>query len=378
MMSRRGSCFVLLALAMMPAGLSAQNSVFGVRGIGFPVRPHSVRARALGGAYAMFDRTSVLNPAAVAGYFGLEVSATYSSLFRDYSIDGMSVTGIRETRFPLGIIGGSVGRSAFTFAMSFASYAERSYDIQTSGIDTVRGVEIEVEDRIQADGGITDIRGALGLRVNSRLNLGAGFHLITGSTRVDAKRDFLDSEFRTFETDTDVNFSGEGVSLGVQWLMFDNVQLAAAGRYSTEMTSTIDNQSSQSVDLPLSVSGGMMIEVTPSVRWSSAGQWQSWGDAAGGVDAVTVGIFDTWDVGSGLELNVLGANRPLRLGVRYATLPFSPTEEQPHEWGFSGGIGAGFAGGRGRMDIVLERLRRDGAGVSERAWHLMFGLSVQP
>jgi hypothetical protein len=91
--------------------------------------------------------------------------------------------------------------------------------------------------------------------------------------------------------------------------------------------------------------------------------------------------FDTWEVGSGIELGgpeSRASSIPLRLGVRYATLAFSPTDQQPHELNFSIGSGIVFAGRRGVIDVALERAIRDGAGASERAWQLSVMMTVRP
>jgi hypothetical protein len=69
---------------------------------------------------------------------------------------------------------------------------------------------------------------------------------------------------------------------------------------------------------------------------------------------------------------------PIRLGARYAQLPFSPTAEQPHEWIFSFGTGKTFAHGHGQLDATVLRTLRDGAGVTERVWQLAFSLTVRP
>ena len=69
---------------------------------------------------------------------------------------------------------------------------------------------------------------------------------------------------------------------------------------------------------------------------------------------------------------------PLRLGIRYAQLPFSPTADQPTEWNYSVGTGAPFAANRAIIDVAVERFRRDGAGVHEVGWYVTVGITVTP
>ncbi|MDH4045101.1 MAG: hypothetical protein OEW06_11640, partial [Gemmatimonadota bacterium] len=63
---------------------------------------------------------------------------------------------------------------------------------------------------------------------------------------------------------------------------------------------------------------------------------------------------------------------------RYATLPFSATDEQPHELTAALGIGLAFAGGRGLIDAAIERAMRSGAGAEESAWQLSWTVTVRP
>ena len=100
-------CVVWLALAVPAEGV-AQNSVYGVRGAGFPGRAISVRSRGMGGGLAMFDRMSALNPASVGGLNNLRVNATYGTTFRNYKAGTATVSGLTESRFPHALVGGSV------------------------------------------------------------------------------------------------------------------------------------------------------------------------------------------------------------------------------------------------------------------------------
>jgi hypothetical protein len=70
---------------------------------------------------------------------------------------------------------------------------------------------------------------------------------------------------------------------------------------------------------------------------------------------------------------------PLRLGVRYAQLPFLVgVGGQPSEIGFSAGTGLRFARNQAGFDIAVERMRRtQGSAFRETAWVLSVGVSMQ-
>jgi long-subunit fatty acid transport protein len=282
------------------------------------------------------------------------------------------------------MLAGSFGSKPFAFAVSFASLTERTYDITTSAMDTVAGTEIAVDDRIRQDGGINDIRGAVGWRTSSKVQLGAAFHLITGSMRVRARREFVDTRLERYDEESQVSFSGVGVSAGVQWEASQRIHLAFSARLDSDMKTTVAERSKSStsttkIPLPFSLDGGVMVDLTPQVQWAVSGDWVSWSRAEGHLDEETRGVFDSWGVSTGLQYAALGGALPVRLGARYGTLPFSPSAtEQPTEFILSGGLGTRIARGRLAVDFSVERLIREGANASERAWHLLVGITVRP
>jgi len=368
---------VAVGTALSVAGpLAAQNSIYGVRGIGFPTRPWSVHTRALGGSWGIFDPLSAVNPAAVAGLTALTVSASYGSTFRSYRASNTNVSGLRENRFPHGLIGGGVGRSRVSFALSYSTYAERTFDFTETDSVMVRGNPIEVRDRQISDGGITDVRAALAWRLSTRVQFGGAFHIINGSSQISAAREFVNSSFRDFSAASVVSFSGWGVSAGVTAnFARRSVLLAAVVRRDSRLTSTVDSSSRTGAQLPWMLGAGVSLVLNPAARWTTSLAWRSWSQAASGV---TGPAFNTIEVGSGIELGRPDSPYPLRVGVRYATLPFTGTTSQAHEVTLSAGSGFRFAQQRATIFLTGERIFRDGGGASERAWHLLVGLSVTP
>lgn len=379
-MIRRAAVLLGTVIALaVPSAAVAQGSVYGVRGIGFPSRPLSARSRALGGGPAVFDRASPVNPAAAAGFPQLTAIAVSSTEYRGYEVDGTRVDGIRSTRFPMGLIGGRIG-SRLGFSISFANYIERSFDFTSADTLMLRGVAVPVSDRIQSDGGIVDIRGAIAWAPVRSFRIGVAGHLISGSTKLRVRREFGDSIYRPFDLEGKATFAGSGVSAGMIWMVLPGLQVAGTARVDTRATTTIDSVPAGRFELPVSLAGGVELAPVSAIRWSATVQWRSWSDASGDLSPGEL-ARNTLEFGTGLELGGAATGSsgiPLRLGFRWAQLPFSPSSEQPRELSLSIGTGLVFAGNRALLDAALERVFRDGAGVAERAWQVTVGMTVRP
>ena len=372
---------LLLLITGVPAVLRAQNSIYGTRGIGFPGRPIGVRAIALGGGADMFDPGSALNPAVVAAFSQVAVGAASGTTYRNYTAANTDVSGLQETRFPFTYIGGGIGRSLFSYHVSLSTFTERTFRLTTADTILVAGSMIPVSDTVLSDGGIVDVRGAIGWRTSTSVNLGVAFHMLAGSSRISATRSFDNGDLRTFRDDDNVSFSGSGVSAGVVWRVLPTIHLALAGRLNAALTSRLGDGASQSISMPGSLAGGVSFTFTPAIRWMTTAQWRSWSRSDDDLASTGSRAFDTWEAGSGVELGggagVVG-RFPLRIGVRYAQLPFSHNDEQPTEWNFSVGTGVPIASNRAAIDVAVERFLRDGAGARERGWYVAVGITISP
>jgi hypothetical protein len=58
-------------------------------------------------------------------------------------------------------------------------------------------------------------------------------------------------------------------------------------------------------------------------------------------------------------------------------MPFGPGGSAPSEWGVAAGLGRTFSGRHGVVDLGVERLVRDGGGLHEGIWTLLFGLTIR-
>jgi len=326
----------------------------------------------------VFDAQSAVNPASVAGLGPLVVTASSGTSLRGFTALDSVAEGLSETRFPFALVGTRVRGVPLSIAFSYSGYAERSYNQITSDSVTIRGESMGVIDAISSSGGVADLRAAVAWRVMPRLSVGGAVHVLSGSVRLGSERIFLNDNYRALSEINRATLSGFGLSAGILITPFQAVSVGASIRSDTELKSTVDSAPAGSVELPFSYSAGVFLAPHPSIRWSTTVDRHLWSSAASDLESVGgANADDTWAIGSGLELGG-GRGAPLRVGARYAQLPFSPSDEQPSELVLSAGSALGFAGGRASFAFAVERVMRDGAGAEERAWYLMFALTVMP
>src|SRR6266540_6987761 len=112
---------VTLLTAVWPTGrLTAQDSQFGIRGLGTPGKWESVRARSTGGAFAPFDAFSPLTDAALADVRRMSASVASGASWRSVDVGGLQ-SSLRGTRFPAMVIAGPVS-SRIVVGGGFSTY----------------------------------------------------------------------------------------------------------------------------------------------------------------------------------------------------------------------------------------------------------------
>lgn len=361
----RGLIVALLAGAVVRA--AAQDSPFNVRGLGMPGRFESVRARATGGAFAAFDQLSVFSEAAVVDVSRVTATAVGVASYMTDDLNG--VRGSRRTgRFPLVQVSGPLWHGV-VLAGGFATYLDRSYRVSISDTITLGGSGQAVTDNLSSDGGVTDLRVAAAKRFG-RISLGAGFHLLTGSTRVLAQRLFSDtSAYRSVTQGDAIAFTGMGGSASAMLTVTRGLAVTVYGRSDTRLTSQVGAATVAVNDLPITIGGAVRWQPAPEAGFAVAVTHRSWASAADS------GAFNTTSWSAGAQLG--SGTRPFRVGVRGGDLPFGPGRA-PREFAVAAGTGLTLAGGRGVIDFTLERLRRTGGGLTETGWSVLVGLTVRP
>jgi hypothetical protein len=379
---RRLILFLAAMTSAAPVIVTAQSSQYGVRGIGLTGRQLSVRSLGVGGAMSLFDGGSSVNPAGLAllQTTSMEVSTTQS--WRNSENLGGSASA-RDQRFPHLMVGGPLPSLPLAVGLSFSTYADRDFTLVTEGVDSPRGVPINVTDTLGSTGGINDLRLGVAWTPTSRIRVGVGLHFLTGSNRMFSRRAWEDTSYQSERQEAELTYSGMGLSAGVIMQLSPRFLLGASARQDGKLSIERDSTAEYNLELPWTLTAGARFLVSP--RLAVAGQVVSRDWSVADPELVAqggVGARNTIEYSGGLQL-VRNTRRPdhlpLRIGVRHAKLPFLLTEgQQPQELGISVGTGIRFAGDLGGIDLALERIQRDQAGsFKETAWQLSIGVSVR-
>jgi hypothetical protein len=368
-------------LLAIPSAAAAQSSQLELRGLGLPGRWLSARAAATGGAFGLFDSESSLNPAALGSVQTVTAGFTGIQGFRSVDVPGASAS-LRETRFPLVTITGPTKRYPVVLGISYSSYTDRDFTIATGDTLDLRGTPVPVFDTLSSRGGLSDLRVAGAYRF-SRTTVGGGFHILTGSDRLQSHRTFQDSSYLPISEKTELSYAGIGGSIGVIHQLGRGLAVAALARSDGHVGVDRDSTRVSTMDLPYTLGLGARWQLTPKLALGGQGIFRTW--SATNSDLLATGApgsENTIDVSFGGEY--IGdpkrpSRRPLRLGGHYATLPFLlEAGQQPTEFGVAAGSGIRFAQERGGVDLTLEYLSRSAGEFTERSFQVTIGVSVRP
>jgi hypothetical protein len=365
------------------AALPAQSSIFGVRGLGLPGRPLTAATRGTGGAFGLFDGESDLNPAAMAALRNVTASFAIAPSWRTWETPAGKAN-LRETRFPLAFVGGPIPGSKVGIGVSMGSYADRDFSLATSDTITLRGAQVGVNDTLSSRGGLNEIRLAAGVALGERTTIGGGVYWITGSSRIDSRRAFSDSTYLSIRQTAELSYQGFGASVGILHQLTPSIQLA--GLIRTDGQAKVDRDSTRvyNIDLPWTFGAGVRLRASRRLSLAGQGVFRTWSGANSDLQAQGgVGSRNTLELNAGGEFirKIRTPSKlPIRWGVRYAQLPFSLLPDgKANEFSIAAGTGLRFAQDRAAIDLSLERAwRSEGSRYKERAFTLLFGLSIRP
>jgi len=376
-----------VALAVVAArGARAQDSVFGIRGLGFLDRSVSGKSSALGGGFVLFDPAAAVNPASLAGWHATAGWGVAAGSDRSFNT-GAGTASLSATRFPVVGFAGNLGEH-LVLAVTASDYLDRNWSVQQTDTVSPRGTPVVANDNTQSVGGVTDLRVAMAYRLNG-VTLGMGLHALTGSTATSVSRQFPDdSSFIPFSVQQTTNFSAVGVSFGALVSPLRNVVLGTSLRLNGRLKASTSDTAAL-VPLPVEWNGGLLFQPTTGVSLSGTVGYAGWSSAGDALAAAgQPRSRNVWSVGFGVEALVWRVGRgfvPIRLGYRWRQLPFPiPTDSTGTnastltEHAVTGGLGFNTAGGHATVDLGLEIGSRAAGSISEGFTTLYLGLTIRP
>jgi hypothetical protein len=347
------------------------------------MRPFSVRSTGTGGSFGLFDSESSFNPASI-GMVSFTSASFQSVQSWRRSVSPAGVSTASDNRYPGIFVAGPIGGTPFAISLSSSGYTDRNFSIASRDTLILRGVPVETIDTLNSLGGVSDVRAGIAWRGSTRLQVGLGIHLLTGSNRISSTRRFSDTAYAGAAEQTTLSYLGTGVSAGVMARLGRALTLAGMVRADEKLRVERDSTRVGTTKLPVTVSGGARLQFGDQLQLAGSATYRSWSSADGDIVAQGgIGSVSTTEVNVGFEYlrdPRRPNNLPLRVGFYRARLPFPVVRGQNiNETGISIGTSKRFVGERAGFDLALGRVwRKGGTGFSERATLLTVGISVRP
>jgi len=364
-------------LAAVPA--AAQDSVFGIRGLGFLDRAGSARSVGEGGGFALFDGASSLNPAALAAWRGTAGWAVASGTSHSFDA-GSGPTTLTATRFPLVGFAGQIG-PRWVLGVAVTDYLDRNWAVAQTDTVVQRGAPVPVQDETKSVGGVSDVRVAVAYRM-AALTVGLGLHALTGNTLTTVQRTFpSDSAYVPFTLNQTTTYRGVGMSVGFLAHPLGTLVLGGSARFNGRLRTSAPDSVIE-VGMPVELNGGASLQPVTGLQISGTVGYASWSAAADALAAAgQERSRNVWAAGVGVEVSALhfGAGpMGLRAGYRWRQLPFPVDSVTLTEHALAFGLGFDTAGGRATVDAALEFGSRAAGAVSERFTTAYVGLTIRP
>jgi hypothetical protein len=383
-MSRLLRCTGAVAAALLSfaAAPAAAQSLLASRGLGYPIEPLDARSRGLGGITTGLGEPlpSLVNPASAVG---IPAFAFVAAVQPDHftATTGGESSSASTVRFPLLLAVFPVSQRLVA-QVGYGAYLDQHWQVEQTDSITLSTGPVEVQDRFSSEGGIARFQAGLGYQVTPRLALGVSLDAFSGAAH--------DSAVRTITglvpagSEVTYRYSGLAGGLGVRWVATSRIAASAAvhggGRVHAEADSL--GTEAKDYDNPLRVDAGAAGRIGNTLTLVASGQWAGWSSANDAL-AASGGARDVTGFGGGVEYGGFSLFRkvvPLRLGARYAQLPFrwSNSSEFPTERAITAGIGYSLSSRSALFDAAVERGSRGGsaAGIDEPYWRFSFSLSV--
>jgi hypothetical protein len=390
--TRRSDAAVLLialALGLLAVTPAVAQTPVSALGLGVPIPSIDARAAALGGTgLGLPDGSlSARNPADIALFEQPVLGITYAP-------EGVTVKGAEGSlstgRSRLGVLRGAVPIGDWAVGLAFAPELDQDWQVSFSDTLVSEDGTFPFTEQRSHDGGVSSVNLTAARRLG-RLSLGAEYAIITGRLQQRFRRDFegdVSGESGPIGAVAGVGdweYSGSRFRFGAAAAITDRIHLGADLSIQKTLTATRDSidgvTRTRKFDMPVGFELGASARVSERLLVTGAGGWTGW-EGAEGNSGNFVASNVTW-IGIGAELTgtrLLGAQVPLRFGLRRTDLPFhAPEAEQLSETAATFGLGVRVAEDKARIDLALEVGSRGdlaASGIEESFQRLSISLSL--
>jgi hypothetical protein len=393
-MSRRAILSVLALTVMGTAGASspvAAQSLLSSTGLGLPLPPLDARSWGLGGIGVGLAGGHLLatDPAGAADLTIPSLSFTTQTGWVDATENDVSDS-FNGTRFPSVAASYPISDLGTVF-MDIGSVLDQRWRVQRPQTLILEGTgtEAKVTDTFLSDGGVSAVHVGLARRLSPSFAVGVTVGRYLGKVTRSFTRTFdsleVETNIPTYQIGGEWTYGGLTATLGASAEVSNFLHVAGSWTWSADLKA----DPSQDTDaggarysMPSDVRVGAAAVLAPGLSLSAGlhrADWSATGDAleqATGQSVLGLGAGLEWS-----QANILGKPGAIRLGYRHTDLPFG-TESSPNptESAFTGGIGMNLLvsgpATLARLDLTLERGRRDAGALEERFWRLVTSLRV--
>ena len=378
-MRLRLSVSLAALVAVLPGVARAQGNL-STQGFGYPSGVYSTRALGTGGAIGEIDPLSSANPAAIISFVGAALYFQADPESRTLHI-GTGTESAKIARYPLIAAAVPISES-FMLGLSVSNLLDRSFETKARRSQVVGDSAVLSTSAFKSDGAMADLRLGLGWAPQPWLRFGVGAHAITGDNRVRNTQVFDDTvRFAALVDTATVGYSGTALSAGFEAIIVNAWSVAASYRRGGALSLQRGDTTLSTANVPdhlgmslafLGIRGSSIAVRTSKDTWSRMA----------GLGSSSIRITDAWDTSVGADMlgpRIGPRTVQFRAGARWRTLPFGTATSSVSEKSYSLGAGTSFARGRASLDFAGIRSMRDaGAGFSETANTLSFGITVRP
>jgi hypothetical protein len=358
--------------------LAAQGAL-STQGFGYPLGQLSTRALGTGGALGEIDPRSPLNPAALTLGPG-QIFAQYDPELRNVrGPSGRSRT--TTARFPNFGANLPLGQK-WILGFSASTLLDRSWSTQAVRDQSVGDETVTLTETLKSEGGITDLRFAIGYAFTSKFRVGIAGHQYTGTNRINLLQQFPDSlAYGNVSQTTSLNYEGNAFSAGVVLDVLPSIRVALSGRRGGNIELSANDTMLTEGKIPDHYAASVSFDGIPGTIIAARYAQDKWSSLTSLSTAGATAI-DATEMNAGIETTAMRAGDRsiiLRVGGRWRKLPFLANSQEVRETSYGGGLGIPFARNRASIDFAVLRNTRSGvSNIKESAYNFSFGLRIQP